>query len=60
MFSRGKCVEWKTRNLIKVDANRLKNEGIDYGNDLNGMIRGREYDQIRGEMNFIEVVQELD
>ena len=44
MFSRGKCVEGKTRNLIKVDVNRCKNEGIGYGNDVNEMIRGREYD----------------
>ena len=44
MFSRGKCVEGKTINLIKVDVNRCKNEGIDYGNDVNEIIRRREYD----------------
>ena len=51
MFSRGKCVEWQTRNMIKVYANRWKNEGIDYGIDVNEMIRRREYDWTRGEMN---------
>ena len=30
---------------------QMKNEASDYGNDVNEMIRGREYDQIRGEMN---------
>ena len=44
---RGKCVEWKTRNLIKVYANRWKNGGSDQGNDLNEMIRRR--DMIRLE-----------
>ena len=24
MYARGKCVEWKTGNLIKVDVNRMK------------------------------------
>ena len=43
MFSRGKCVEWKTSKLIKVDA-KIDGKGIEYGNDLNEMIRIREYD----------------
>ena len=45
--------------MIKVYANRWKNEGIDYGNDLNEMIRRREYDEIRGEMNWLNRLEEV-
>ena len=36
-----------------------KNEGIDYGNDLNEMVRRRKYDYIRGEMNWLNGLEEL-
>ena len=49
MFLRGKCVEWKTRNLIKVDANRIKELIME--NDVTEMIGRKDQDEIRGEMN---------
>ena len=36
-----------------------KNEGINYGNDLNKMIRRMEYDYIRGEMNGLNGLEEV-
>ena len=35
-----KCVEWKTRNLIRVYVNRMKELIME--NDVNEMIRRRE------------------
>ena len=41
-------------------ANRWKNGGSDQGNDLKEMIRRREYDQIRGEMNGLNELEDLE
>ena len=42
MCSRGKCVEWKTRNLIKVYVNRMKELIME--NEMYERVRIREYD----------------
>ena len=52
------CVEWKTRNLIKVYVNRMKELIME--NEMYEIVIIREHDQIRGEINLLNGLEDLD